>query len=143
MFTFARSAAASIETRRAEGEGKWRKLVIGVVKSGNSPTYDEVRAAAPHLEDLSVDDLLAKLDADCTLASEFASEAELLTATKAMATKLRTPATVAADIAKLRTKLEELEAEFAESDRWHGGTSAISERLRTMRGNRPDLFEGK
>jgi hypothetical protein len=140
MFRFAKAAVDSLASRRVEGEERWKRLVLDTVATGKSPPFEAIRSSATQYDDMSTDQLLALFERDCTLASEYAYETNLIGTYRSKASKCREPKSIEADVAALRKKLATLEQELAESEQWHSSVSHVAHRLLSMQQDRPDLF---
>jgi hypothetical protein len=138
---FTKQAATSLETRRSKGEKLWRELVEATVKGGSeAPTYDAIRAAAPHMEDSATAELLERFEKDCLLAAEYAHDTGLLAQYQVKVSKVRNPLKIAQEVSLAEQKLETLRAEHSEAALWSGSVDHINQRMKSMRQDRPDLF---
>ena len=129
---FGSRATADFAKISSEGIDAWARLAYAAVDENADQTVDELRAAAPHFENMATRELIDMFTADCMAVREVRDVEADIERYRRQASKARKPDTIMADICKLEEQVDKLKAEHELSDSHVVGAATRQMELRRL-----------
>ena len=133
---FGSRAAADLAKISSDGVDAWARLAYAAVDENADPSVDELRAAAPHFENVPTLELITMFTADCLAARQVREVEAEIDRYRHLSTKARKPEAIMSEICKLEEQVDKLKAEFELADSHAvGATTKQMERRRLLEAN--------
>ena len=129
---FGSRATADLAKIRSEGSDAWARLAYAAVDENADPTVDELRAAAPHFENVTTRELIGMFTADCLAVRQVREVEAEIDRYRRLSTKARKPEAIMSEICKLEEQVDKLKAEHELSDSHSVGATTKQMELRRL-----------